>query len=303
MNPFNRKNIIIALGVVLTLISGPAHARTVFLVVSSEDPYNQKIAAGFKKSFTGVFEETNLFGLEDRSRALGKTLSENPPRLMVAIGDLAAKSAKQYCPDCPVVYAAASNPEGLGLSGPNVNGISNLPSPAKLMENIRVVFPEVKNVGLVYQPKYVGKQAEQLRAAAAKAGLNLHAVAIGQMKEIPKAFEEISPKIDLLLLIEDPGVVTNDTLPFLFINCIKKKIPVFVSSEDLLKKCGVAGYGLDPEKLGADLAGLSSEVLAEKSPGGKVKSTSGMLVLNKKIAQMYNYNFPAQASSQGITIQ
>ena len=303
MNPFNRKNIIIALAVALTLISGLAHARTVFLVVSSDDPFHQKIAAGFKKSFTGIFEENNLYGLEDRSRALGKTLSENPPRLMVVIGDLAAKTAKQYCANCPIVYAAVSSPDGINLTGPNVYGISNIPNPSKMVENIRVVFPDVKNVGLIFQPKNTGKQVEQIQAAMSKAGLSLKAAPIEQMKEIPKAFEQITPQIDLLLLIEDPGVVNNDTLPYLFINCIKKKIPVFVSSEDLLKKCGVAGYSLDPEKLGAELAGLSSDVMAEKGPSSKLKSSSGNLMLNKKIAQMYNYNFSAQASGQGIIVQ
>jgi putative ABC transport system substrate-binding protein len=303
MNPINRKNIIIALCLALTMIAGPARARTVFLVVSSDDPYNQKIAAGFKKSFAGVFEENNLFGLEDRSRALGKTLSENPPRLMVVIGDLAAKTAKQYCANCPIVYAAVSSPDGIKLSGPNIHGISNLPNPSKLVENIRIVFPEVKNVGMIYQPRYAGRQVEQIQAAISKAGLSLKAAPIEQMKEIPKAFEQITPQIDMLLLIEDPGVVNNDTLPFLFINCIKKKIPVFVSSEDLLKKCGVAGYGLDPEKLGAELAAMASEAMSEKSSGAKIKSSSGNLMLNAKIAQMYNYKFSAQTNAQGISIQ
>jgi len=303
MKPFINRRFVIALGAALILVSSLAQARTVFLVVSSDDPFHQKIAAGFKKSFTGIFEENNLYGLEDRSRALGKTLSENPPRLMVVIGDLAAKTAKQYCANCPIVHAAVSSSDGINLSGPNIYGISNLPNPAKMAENIRIVFPEVKNVGLIFQPKNTGRQVEQIQAAMSKAGLSLKAAPIEQMKEIPKAFEQITPQIDLLLLIEDPGVVNNDTLPYLFINCIKKKIPVFVSSEDLLKKCGVAGYSHDPEKLGAELAGLSSDVMSEKSAGSKIKSSSGNLMLNKKIAQMYNYNFSAQASAQGIIVQ
>jgi ABC-type uncharacterized transport system substrate-binding protein len=297
------RRLVQALCAALIFASGLAQARTVFLVVSSDDPFHQKIAAGFKKSFTGIYEENNLYGLEDRSRALGKTLSENPPRLMVVIGDLAAKTAKQYCASCPIVYAAVSSPEILNLSGPNVYGIPNIASPAKMADNIKVVFPEVKNVGLIYQPKYTGKQVEQIQSAVGKAGLSLKAAPIEQMKDLPKAFDQISPQIDLLLLIEDPGVVNNDTLPFLFINCIKKKIPVFVSSDDLLKKCGVAGYSHDPEKLGAELAGLSSDVMAEKGGGNKLKSINGNLVLNKKIAQMYNYNFSAQASSQGVAVQ
>ena len=287
----------------LILLAGTVRARTVMLVVSNDDAFSQKIIAGFKKSFSGVMEETNLFGLEDRSRQLGDSLAGNQPRLFIAIGNLAAKTAKQYCSNCPVLYAASSVSEGIDLSGPNIYGISNIPNPAKMMENIRVVFPEVKNVGLIYQPKNTGKLVPAFQAAASRNGLALNAVSISQMKEVPKAFDQLAATIDLLLLLEDPGVITNDTLPYLFINSIKRKIPMFVSNEDLLKKCGAAGYAQDPEQLGVELAGFASEILQSKASGGKTKSISGSLLLNKKIAQMYDYNFPAQAATQGSMVQ
>ena len=295
--------ILIAFAAFLVLCAAPARARTVLLVVSADDPYDQKIAASFKKTYSGILDETNLFGLEDRSRQLGTSLADNPPRLLVAVGDLAARTAKQYCANCPVLYAAASNPDGINLSGPNVYGISNIPSPAKMMENVKLAFPEVKNVGLIYQPKNTGKLIAPLQAAASKSGLALNTVPIEQMKEVPKAFDQLANSVDLLLLLQDPGVITTDTLHYLFINCIKKKIPVFVSNEDLLRKCGVAGYGLDPEQLGAELAGLASDIMRDKVAGSKVRSENGSLLLKKKIAQMYNYNFSAQATSVGISMQ
>ncbi len=287
----------------LILLPHFAQARVVLLLVSSDDPYNMKIAAGFKKSFGALYEELNLFGLEDRSRNLGEKLVAEPPRLMVVIGNLAAKTAKQYCNGCPILYAAANNPEVINLAGANVFGISSLPTPAKVMENLRLAFPDMKRVGLIYQPKYVGKYEAQIQAEAGKAGLSLNAVAISETKEIPRVFEQISANIDILLLIEDPGVVNDDTLPYLFINSFKKKIPLFVSSEELLKKCGMAGYGHDPEQLGGELANMASEILAEKNPPNHIKTASGNLVLNKKIAQMYNYNFSAPVNAKGITIQ
>jgi len=297
------RDCLIILAAALILLPHPSQARAVLLLVSSDDPYEMKIAAGFKKSFNSLYDEVNLFGLEDRSRNLGEKLVSEPPRLMVVIGNLAAKTAKQYCAGCPIVYAAANNPEVINLAGANVFGISSLPTPAKVIENLRLAFPDLKKVGLIYQPKYVGKYAAQIQAEANKAGLALNAVAISEMKEIPRVFEQISAKIDLLLLIEDPGVVNDDTLPYLFINSFKKKIPLFVSSEELLKKCGIAGYGHNPEQLGAELANLASDILAAKILPNNIKTASGNLVLNKKIAQMYNYNFSALANAKGITIQ
>jgi putative ABC transport system substrate-binding protein len=285
----------------VVVLPGLVQAKVV-LVVSSDDAYYTEIANGFKKSFGQPVEEYNLLGLEDESRKLGKTIAGAKPELLVAVGNLSAKMAKEYCPNCQVLYAAASNASERKLAGPNVYGISAQPPAAKTMENIKLVFPNAQKVGLIYNAAYTGKDISQLQAAAAKAGVKLSAEPITQMKDIPNTLTKLIPQIDLYLMLDDPGVVSDDTFPFIFLNCFQKKIPIFATSQEIIKKCGIAGYGYSPAQLGNELGKFGADIMAQK-PGGKERTASAKLFLNKKIAQMYNYTFPEQAASQGTAVQ
>jgi putative tryptophan/tyrosine transport system substrate-binding protein len=274
----------------------------VMLVVSSDDAYYTEVASSFKKSFGQPVEEVNLLGLEDESRKLGKTLAASKPELLIAVGNLSAKMAKEYCADCQILYAAASNASERKLSGANVYGISAQPSAAKIIDNIKLVFPNASKVGVIYQPNFTGKDIAQLQAAAAKANLKLIAEPITQMKDIPNTLTKLIPQIDLYLMLDDPGVISDDTFPFIFLNCFQKKIPIFATSQEILKKCGIAGYGYSPAQLGSELGKYATDIMAQKG-GGKERVASAKLFLNKKIAGMYNYSFPDSAASQGTVIQ
>jgi len=285
----------------LCVLPGLVQAK-IMLVVSSDDAYYAEIASGFKKSFGQPVEEYNLLGLEDESRKLGKTLAAAKPELLIAVGNLSAKMAKEYCADCQVLYAAASNASERKLAGANVYGISAQPSAAKTIDNIKLVFPNAQKVGVIYQPSFTGKDVAQLQAAAAKANLKLIAEPVTQMKDIPNTLTKLIPQIDLYLMLDDPGVISDDTFPFIFLNCFQKKIPIFATSQEILKKCGIAGYGYSPAQLGTELGKYAADIMAQKA-GGKERTPSAKLFLNKKIAGMYNYSFPEPAASQGTVIQ
>ena len=288
----------------LAVLSMPLLTQAkVMLVVSSDEAYHQEIAASFKKSFDKPMDEYNLRGLEDEARKLGKSLSAMQPELLVVVGNLAAKMAKENCPNCAILYCAASNVNSLKLAGASTFGISAQPSSAKIIDGIRLVFPDARNIGVIYQASFTGKDIAGLQAAATKSGLKLLAEPITQMKEIPTALNKLISQIDLYLMLDDPGVVTDDTFPFIFMNCFQKKIPIFATSSEILKKCAIAGYGYAPDQLGAELAAFAKDIVGQKAGAAREKTGTAKLLLNKKIAQMYNFDFPAQAQSQGMVVQ
>jgi putative ABC transport system substrate-binding protein len=241
--------------------------------------------------------------LEDEARKLGKDISSNPPELLVVVGNLASKMAKEYCGNCPVLYASASNASLLKLSGEKVFGISAIPSPPKVIENIRLVFPEAKRLGLIYNPNSLGREANQLQASATKANLVFKAEPITEMKEIPNALNRIITQIDLLVMLDDPSLITDDTFPFIFMNCFQKKIPIFATSLNIVKKGALAGYALSASQIGTELASFANDILTQKIPATKEKILPAKLFLNSKVAQMWNFSFTEQAVSHGLIIQ
>jgi len=274
----------------------------VMMVVSGRGAQYEEIVTSFKQSYSGITEEYNLMGLEDEARKLGEAITAKRPDLMIVVGNLAAKTAKEYCPGCAVVYAAADNVRGLKLEGSKISGVSVHPASAKVIENLKLALPGLQQIGILYHPTYAGKEIAELKAAAQKAGLKLEAVPVTQIKEIPDALNQLLPRIDAYLMLDDPGVVTSDTFPFIFMTCFQKKIPIFATSYDLIAKGALAGYAPDPATFGSELALLANQALNRK-PASMEKPAPGQLFLNTKIASMWNFNFAPAARSQAVMIQ
>lgn len=93
----------LALGIVF-ILAGPTRAARVVLVLSSDEPEYQAVAAGFAGAFTGESVKINLEGSDEKQRATGEELKASKPAVVVVVGDLAAQMAKWYLEDVPVVY-------------------------------------------------------------------------------------------------------------------------------------------------------------------------------------------------------
>ena len=290
------------LGLIVILCPGLVQAK-VMLVVSSNQPDYLEIVQGFKKNSAFSFEEYNLAGLEDEARKLGKRLEESKPDLFIAIGSLAAKVAKEYCQGCAVVYVAANNVRGIKLSGNKISGISVHPPANKIIESLKTALPDRKRIGIIYNPLYTSKEISELQAAATRAGFAFQALPVTQIKEIPPSLSQLAGQMDVYLMLDDPGVISPDTFPYIFMSCFQKKIPIFATSLDFIEKGAIAGYAPESSQLVNELATLSAQVLNQKSSAGKEKTAPAKLYINPKIAQMWNFNFPPQAKSQATLIQ
>jgi len=301
----NRKYIIparILLG--LFLIPAPARLQArVVLVVSSQANLEQEIAGNFKQAHAGLLEEYNLRGLEDEARKIGKNLVARPPELLVVIGNLAAKMAKESSPDCPIIYAAASNVQGLELTGERVYGISVQPRAGPILENFKLALPGYRRIGIIYNPNYLEKEIKELEIAGNKAGLVLKPVPVREMKEIPQALNQLLGQVEVYLMLDDPGVLTADTFPFIFVSCYQKKIPIFAASQEMVKNGALAGFAPNPADVGLKMAELARQILQAKNPQLREIYPEGDLYLNARIAAGFNLSFPPQAKKIGSTIE
>jgi len=288
----------------LILLSLPAllQARVV-LVVSSQEPYYLEVAAGFKKSFAGAFEEYNLRGLEDEVRKLGQDLQANPPKLVIVVGNIAAKMAKEYCPDATVVYAAAGNAAGLKFSERKALGVSDSPAVSKIADSLKLLFPASTRIGLIYNPQYVNKEVIDLQNLSARQGFSVKAIPVTEIKQIPTTLSQLLPNIDLYLMFNDPGVINSDTFPFIFLACFQKKIPIFATNLSMVKNGAIAGLIADSASVGQELARLSNLAVQDKASREKIIYPEGKLYLNQKIATASNITFPQQVKDKATILQ
>ena len=118
-------------------------------------PINQALA-GFVATCPEHITTYDLGGSTSNSRGIIDRIMASPPRLIVAIGPLAAQVAKAEVRGVPVVFAMVRNPRKSGLEGDNIAGISlDVPIEAQLAM-YKALLPTLRVIGVIYDPEKTG---------------------------------------------------------------------------------------------------------------------------------------------------
>lgn len=91
-------------------------------------------------------------GDEKKGRELLAAIQARKPNLIFAVGTGAALLAHEGIKDIPIVYSMVLNPHTYPLKGKNVCGISLDISPKEQLEFLKRVKPDIKKVGVIYNP-------------------------------------------------------------------------------------------------------------------------------------------------------
>ena len=243
-------------------------SETEIAVIKSQDlPIYQQAYDGFKKVFSGKAREYDLKGNIDESDEVVITIKENPPDIILAIGLLAARVAKENFPQTPVIFCMVYDPLRLSLSGDNISGISLETPPSDTFQRIRDFFPQAKRVGVLFDPKKTGKMVNQAIGTAQKFGFSLVPEEVNSAKHLPDALRTLQNKIDLLWMIPDSTVVTAESGDFIFMTALQSNIPVISFSEDMVRKGAIIAIAPDYRAVGEQAGRMAIEVLKGKKAG------------------------------------
>jgi len=276
---------------------GAVRAAETVLVLSSDEPEYQAVAAGFKNAFAGTFREINLEGSDLKLKTVGEQLQASPPGVAVVVGDLAVQMAKWYLGGVPVIYCAAVRAAQLSLS--NSVGIYHEPAPEEQAKTIQQVFPGKNRVGLLYCPAYARINEVELKKQAQALGLALEITALDSIKEVPVKFRELIPKVNLLWIFTDPVVLSSHSIQYLVLQSISAGVPIFCGDNHLAHLGATAAMTPDQADVGSKAARLAQQLLGGPKPApGTILYPKGKLVLNQKIADLLKISFPAPLLSQ-----
>ena len=93
-------------------------------------------------------------------------IETEPPDTILAIGIEALLFAKEKTDSIPIVYCMVMDPEKYGIvDRNNITGISLRISTKDQMLKLKSVIPELKKVGIIYDPnntKYIVKEAVKI---------------------------------------------------------------------------------------------------------------------------------------------
>ncbi|MDD5434229.1 MAG: ABC transporter substrate-binding protein [Nitrospira sp.] len=243
-------------------------SETEIAVIKSQDiPIYKDAYNGFKMIFSGKTREFDLKGNPDDADEVVIAIKENPPDMILAIGLLAARVAKENFPHTPVIFCMVYDPLRLSLSGDNISGISLETQPSDTFQRIKDFFPQARRVGVLFDPKKSGKMVNQAIGVAQKFGFSLITEEVNSAKLLPYALRALQNKIDLLWMIPDSTVVTAESIDFIFMTALQSNIPVIAFSEDMVRKGAIIAITPDYKSVGEQAGRMAAEVLKGKKAG------------------------------------
>lgn len=292
----------ISVGIAKERITPPSrtHAseNTVIIIRSQRiAAYNEAIK-GFEEGCKGknisIKAIYDLKGdIEECKRVIQTIKSEElKPRLIFAVGVLAATLAKEQFTDIPMIFCMVINHERFNLEGANVTGISSEASLEDQFAILKEILGTQKNVGVIYDPTKTGKIISEATAVAERFEFNLIKTEVLSEKEVAAALKNSIKGIDALWIVPDGTVVTKDSLDAIFKKTLKNRLPTFCTSSAIVKAGALISISPDYRYTGLQAAQLAQTLLnAPTTTSLGVKQPDKLtLTLNTQTAEIIEIN-------------
>ena len=181
--------------------------------------------------------------------------------LIYTIGTPAAQGVANTIKDKPILYAAVTDPEGAGLTGENITGVSDYVEAGKLIDDFLKLYPETKTFGTMYNTNEQNSnvQVEALEKALKERGLKLEKQGVSSINDIPQAITSLKSKIDAMVTVTD-NVVVN-AMPVIIEALAKDKIPSIAYDEGSVRNGALISEGVNYKKLGDQAGAMAVEIL------------------------------------------
>jgi len=253
----------------------PESIKTVVVVKSRNlVPYNQAVE-GLKKTFAArdlavQIREVELPSEPTKEEPFLRALEKSGPDLVVTVGTQATLSVVRTIKRAPVVFSLvlfSEESESLLQNRPaNVTG-SAMDIPINLQfQRLQEVIPELKRVGVIFNPQNSMGEIEGARRAAREIGLTLVEIPVTNESEVLQQVEGLKGKVDVLWSVADSTVFTPRSVDSILLLTLRDGIPFVGLSPSFVKAGALLSFSCDYQDVGSQSAEQALEILSGKSP-------------------------------------
>ncbi|ELO1811288.1 ABC transporter substrate-binding protein [Vibrio fluvialis] len=237
-------------------------------------------------------------------------VGENPD-VLVGIATPTAQALVAATKSIPVVFTAVTDPVGAKLvkkmeqPGKNVTGLSDLSPVEQHVELIKELMPNVKSIGVVYNPGEANAVSlmELLKVAAKKNGVKLVEATALKSADVQSATQAIAAKSDIIYALIDNTVAS--AIEGMIVAANQAKTPVFGAATSYVERGAVASLGFDYYQIGVQTADYVAAILEGANPGTlDVKVAKGSdLVINKTAADKLGMTIPQSVLDRATSVK
>ena len=230
-----------------------------------KDALTEKLGEGNVK-----FDEQNASGDSANCATIVNGFVSNNVDLILANATAPLQAAAQATADIPVLgtsvtdYATALDISGwTGTVGNNISGTSDLASLDQQAAMIQELFPDAKNVGLLYcsaEPNSV-YQCDVIEGYLTEEGYTVARYAFTDTNDVTSVAQTAADNSDVIYIPTDNTAASNTEAIANVV--IPAKVPVVAGEEGICNGCGVATLSISYYDLGYATGEMAAKILAE----------------------------------------
>jgi len=232
------------------------------------------------------------------------------PDVLVGIATPTAQALAASTRSIPVVFTAVTDPVGAKLvknmdkPARNVTGLSDLSPVAQHVELMQELLPNMKNIGVVFNPGEANAVAlvELLREAANAKGLNVIEGTALKSADVQAAAQIVASKADVIYAPTDNTVAS--AIDGLVNAANQANKPIVGASTTYIENGALAALGFDYYQVGVQTADYVDALLKGKKVADlPVKVAKGSdLALNQKAANKLGITFPSSVLDRATSV-
>jgi len=218
--------------------------------------------------------------------------------VIVTIATPTSQAAANATKDIPIVFSAVTDPVSAGLvkdlqkPGGNVTGVSDMTPVDRQIEMLKYLFPNVKNLGTVYNAGEVNSVVtnDLAKKACEKNGMSLFEATVSTTADVAMATQSLVGKVDAIYVSTDNTVVS--ALETVIKVCQDKKIPLILADPTTLEKGATLALGFDYYLHGRQTGDIVARILKGEKPADIPVEFAKRLVLkvNSKNLEILGIN-------------
>ena len=254
--PQYRNSFMILVVIICLLLSSAASASGIVAVQSINiKPYNE-VLKGFEKACDC---SVNHFVISEmRKKEIRNKIKKAKPDLILTIGFDALNMIKDFN-RFPTIYTMVLNPQNAISGKTDITGISMSISPDIQLRTLSEGLPEVKNIGLLYDPERTGHFVEKARLAAASMGIKLIAKEVRSPRNVPELLKSMSKEINAFWMLPDLIVAIPETIEFMLLFSIQNRVPLITFSEKYVEMGAFMSLDLVTYDIGIQAGEMAKE--------------------------------------------
>ncbi|WP_167884397.1 ABC transporter substrate binding protein [Leptospira ilyithenensis] len=267
------------------------------VLLSLDNTIYEQSLYGIQSVIDSEVRITYLNILNEEQGALAKyfrELESSDVPLLIAVGPLAAKTAKENLNKTPIVFTMVNSPKSLGLESGRLCGVSMDVSIQDFFQTLKEINPDARNVYSAYSTEEGGYSATEGEYEDLKNKLLFNAKKTANGAEFSKYLETISEETDGFYMVSDP-IYDRKNFEILSAFCKKHRIVLMTPFPSLVKTGATFGISPDYTKIGVLTGSMANRILSGSShckKEGVIWSDQTSFYLNEEYANESGLKIP-----------